>query len=81
MLVPGGQGVRKRQGQDHLRRHQRNHEGAHFKKNYKTVRCVLKYVQCVPRKGFGSAVYDTIYTIYISCALATTNSFRGTHCI
>ena len=41
-------------------------------------------LQCVPRKGFGSAVYDTIYTTFLFLFTLTQtadpNLFRYTHC-
>ena len=37
---------------------------------------------CVRPKGFGSAVCETIYTIYLSLCTQTAdpNPFGGTHC-
>ena len=35
------------------------------------TRTLIFYVQYVPRKGFGSAVWDTIYTIYLSLCTQT----------
>ena len=42
------------------------------------LRCT--FIQCVPRKGFGSSDCDTIYTIYFSICTqsADPNPFRGT---
>ena len=44
---------------------------------------IYPYVQCVPRKGFGSADCDTKFTIYLPLCTqsADPNPFRGTHCI
>ena len=40
----------------------------------------MNEIQCVPRKRFGSAVWDTIYTIYLSHTQpADPNPFLGTH--
>ena len=40
------------------------------------------YVQCLPRKGFGSADCGIVYTIYLSLCTqsADLNPFRVTHC-
>ena len=36
-------------------------------------RTKAKYVQCVPRKVFGSAEFDTKYTIYLSLCTPSTH--------
>ena len=42
-----------------------------------------QYIQCVPRKGFGSADCEALYTIYLFLCTqkADPNPFRGTHCM
>ena len=38
---------------------------------------IVEYLRCVPRKGFGSAVFDSIYVHYLSIILYT-NSWSET---
>ena len=49
----------------------------------KNSTCNFKMLPTVPRKWFGSADCDNMYTIYLSLPTQTAhpNPFRGAHCI